>query len=100
MKNVILAAAAALALAACQDKATVAMVKGCMNDGYEEKTCNCLAKESKATMDKDAYAAMGLIAQGKEDEANALMEKMPIDKKFSVATGIVQAMDKCSVEAH
>ena len=59
--------------------------------------CGCLATETKKAVDADAYNAMVLVAQGKGEEANALMEKMPIEKRFTVATGTVTAMDKCAV---
>lgn len=99
MKLAMFAAAATLALAACQeDKAQKALVDSCVADGLNQKTCTCLATETKKQVDPEVYEAMALAAQGKEDEANALMEKMPIEKRFSVASGITSAMGACAVE--
>lgn len=93
----LLAAAGALLLAACEDKQQAALVNSCVADGMPKDTCGCLAKETKKAVDADAYNAMVLVAQGKSEQANALMEKMPIEKRFTVATGTVTAMDKCAV---
>lgn len=99
MKLSVFVAATTLALAACQeDKAQKALVVSCVKDGLPEKACKCLADETKKTVDPEVYQAMALAAEGKDNEANALMEKMPIEKRFSVASGITSAMGACAVE--
>lgn len=97
MKKLMFVAAASLALAACEDKGQSALVQSCVSGGLEKRTCDCLARESKKSMDKEVYEAMVLDAQGKSAEANALMEKMPVEKRFTAATGIVGAMGACAI---
>lgn len=100
MKKLVLTAAATLTLAACQqDAAQKALVQSCVADGLPEATCTCLARESKKSMDPEVYKAISLSVTGKEDEANAIMEKLPIDKRFQAGSGIHGAMAACAVDA-
>jgi hypothetical protein len=105
MKTLMLAAAtltlAAPMLAACQqDPAQKALVQSCVADGLPEDTCKCLASESKKSMDPKVYEAIALAATGKVDEANAIMETLPIEKKFQAGSGIHGAMAACAVNAN
>lgn len=97
MSRSLLAAAGMLVLAACGGP-NKALVDSCVADGMKKGDCACLATEAEKQMDKDVFAAVVLQAEGKEDEANAMMEKMPIEKRFSVATGIISVMGACAVE--
>lgn len=97
MTKSLLAAVGLLALAACGGP-NKALVDSCVADGMAKADCDCLATEAEKQMDKDVFDAVVLMAEGKEDEANAMMEKMPIEKRFSVATGMISVMGACSVE--
>lgn len=97
MKNLILLAAAGLCLAACAPGGKAAIVKACVDDGTERKTCECMAKELEAKVDKEAFQAMVLGAQGKDAEAEAILKKLPMDKQFSVATGAMSAAMTCGL---
>lgn len=83
----------AIGLGGGGDKAE--LVKACVADGEEQKTCDCVADELEKTVDKDAFKAMVLGAQGKDAEAEAIMEGLSMEKQFSVATGAMGAMAKC-----
>lgn len=98
MNKVILAGAALLALGAC-DTPNKPLVDSCLADGYDKKVCECLAKEAKKQLEPDVFNAMVMMAEGKEEEANAAMEAMPIEKRFSVASGMFTVMGACSVES-
>jgi hypothetical protein len=98
MIRIAMAAAAAAALAsACGgtggDKA--AIVAACTKDGESQKNCDCVATELEKSLDKDAFHAMALGAQGKEEEANKIVNALPMDKKMATATAAMGAMMKC-----
>jgi hypothetical protein len=93
----LLAATGLLVLAACSGP-NKALVDSCIADGMDKSTCECLATEAEKQMDEDVFGAVVLMAEGKEEEANAMMEQMPIEKRFSVATGMISVMGACAVE--
>jgi len=95
-----MAAAAAAALAsACSaaaggDKA--AIIAACNKDGTTSKAnCDCVANEFEKSLDKDAFHAMALGAQGKEEEADKIMSALPMDKQMAMATAAMGVMMKC-----
>lgn len=93
------AAAAALLASACGaaggDKA--AFVNGCVKEGEKKETCECVATEFEKSIDKDAFHALALQAQGKAEEADKIMSALPMDKQIAMATVMMGAMMKCSV---
>jgi hypothetical protein len=99
MIRIVMAAAAAAALAsACSaagggDKA--AIIAACTKDGENKTNCECVANEFEKTLDKDAFHAMALGAQGKEEEADKIMNALPMDKQMQMATAAMGAMMKC-----
>ena len=92
-------AAAVLLASACGaaggDKA--AFVSGCVKEGESQKTCDCVATEFEKSIDKDAFHAMALQAQGKTEEADKIMNALPMDKQIAMATVAMGAMMKCAV---
>jgi hypothetical protein len=99
MRVVILAVAAAgLALSGCSGGGgKAALVEACMKDDQEKKTCECMADEFEQTLDKDVFNAMVLGAQGKEAEAEKIMNELPMEKQFSIAPAAMGAMMKCGM---
>jgi hypothetical protein len=94
-----MAAAAAAALAsACGavggDKA--AIIAACTKDGESQKNCDCIATEFEKTLDKDAFHALALGAQGKEEEADKIVQSLPMDKQLAMATTTMSVMMKCA----
>ena len=91
------AAAAALLASACGaaggDK--TAFVNG-VKEGEDKKTCDCVATEFEKSIDKDAFHAMALQAQGKTEEADKIMNALPMDKQIAMATVAMGAMMKCA----
>jgi hypothetical protein len=90
--------AAVVALAsACSagggDKA--AIIAACTKDGENQKNCECVAGELEKSLDKDAFHAMALGAQGKQEEAEKIVKALPMDKQMAVATSAMGAMMKC-----
>lgn len=92
-------AAAGLAVSACGGAGggKSELVEACVADGEDKAQCECIATELEANLDEDVFRAMVLGAQGKEAEAEEIMNDMPMDKQFSVATGAMAAMMKCGV---
>lgn len=92
------AAAAALLASACSaaggDK--TAFVNGCVKEGEKKETCECVATEFEKSIDKDAFHAMALQAQGKTEEADKIMNALPMDKQIAMATVVMGAMMKCA----
>jgi hypothetical protein len=86
----------ALALAGCGG-GKAAMVKSCVDDGTDRKTCDCIASELERKLDKDVFDAMVLGAQGRDEAAKAAMDKLPIEKQFSIATGAMSAAMTCGL---
>jgi hypothetical protein len=99
MIRIAMAAAAAAALvSACGavggDKA--AIIAACTKDGESQKNCDCVATELEKALDKDAFHAMALGAQGKEEEAEKIVKALPMDKQMATATSAMGAMMKCA----
>ena len=99
MYRIVMAAVAATMLAsACSvaggDKA--AFIAGCVKEGDDKKTCECAGNEFEKALDKDAFHAMALQAQGKSEEADKIMNALPMDKQIAMATAAMGAMMKCA----
>jgi len=98
MKRFVLAAAAVLLLAACgAGGGKAAMVKSCVKEGEDKKTCECVATELEKNADKDVFKALVLQSQGKNEEAEKIMNALPMEKQFSAASAAMGAMMKCAV---
>lgn len=99
IRIVMAAGAAALFASACSaaagDKA--ALIESCKKEGESAKTCECVAGEFEKNLDKDAFHAMALAASGKEEEADKIMNALPMDKQMQMATAAMGAMMKCAV---
>jgi hypothetical protein len=99
MIRIVMAATAAAVLAsACGavgggDKA--AIIAACTKEGESQKNCECVANEFEKALDKDAFHAMALGAQGKEEEADKIMNALPMDKQMAMATAAMGVMMKC-----
>jgi hypothetical protein len=101
MIRILMAAgAAALFASACSaaggDKA--ALIEACKKDGDDQKTCDCVANEFEKNLDKDAFHAMALSAQGKSEEAEKILTALPMDKQMQMATAAMGVMMKCAVD--
>jgi hypothetical protein len=98
IRIVMVAAAAAAFASACSaaggDKA--AIVAACTKEGESQKNCECVATEFEKNLDKEAFHAMALGAQGKEEEADKIMNALPMDKQMAMATAAMGAMMKCA----
>jgi len=98
MKRFVLAAAAVLMLTACgAGGGKAAMVKSCVKEGEDKKTCECVATELEKNADKDVFKALVLQSQGKNEEAEKIMNALPMEKQFSAASAAMGAMMKCAV---
>ncbi len=97
MRSLLLAASAVL-LAACgaAGGGASAMIKKCVDDGEDRKTCTCMVTEMEKTLDKEVFGAMVLQAEGKEDEAQKIMSNLPLNKQLGAATGMMGVMGKCA----
>lgn len=100
MKRFVMAAAAVLMLASCGavgGGGKAAMVKSCVKEGEDKKTCECVATELEKNADKDVFKALVLQSQGKNEEAEKIMNALPMEKQFSAASAAMGAMMKCAV---
>lgn len=99
MKRFVLAAAAVLMAASCgaAGGGKAAMVKSCVKEGEDKKTCECVATELEKNADKDVFKALVLQSQGKNEEAEKIMNALPMEKQFSAASAAMGAMMKCAV---
>ena len=99
MARILMAAAAAAVLAsACGavggDKQ--AFIDGCVKGGDDKKTCECVGTEFEKTIDKQAFHAMALQAAGKAEEADKIINALPLDKQMAMATAAMGVMMKCA----
>ena len=101
IRMVLAAGAAALVVSACSaaggDKA--ALMASCKKEGESDKTCSCVANEFEKTLDKQAFHAMALSAQGKNEEADKIMNALPMEKQMQMATAAMGVMMKCAVDS-
>ncbi len=72
------------------------IIAACTKDGESQKNCECVATELEKALDKDAFHAMALGAQGKEEEAEKIVKALPMDKQMAMATSAMGAMMKCA----
>lgn len=96
MSKWLVVAASILALAACGG-GKAAMVKSCVDDGTNQKTCECIATELEEKLDKDVFDALVLGAQGRDEAAKVALEKLPANQQFSVVTTTMGAAMKCGL---
>jgi len=98
-----LAAIAALALAAAgcmeADNTHKVLVDRCVADGSSQEACSCMADTAEASLDEDSLKVMVLGAQQKHEEAQALMQSMPLDKQLAFGTFAFEAIDKCGISS-
>ncbi len=100
MRVLFLAMAGAIVLAGCSlagggGKAT--LVSRCVKDGNDKKACQCMADNAEKTLDKEVFAAMVLGAEGKDEEAQAAISKLPLEKQFTMATFAMDTVQKCGI---
>src|SRR5262245_19101068 len=89
------AAAAAVMLSACIPGAggdKQAFIDGCVKGGDDKKTCECVGTEFEKTIDKQAFHAMALQAAGKTEEADKIINALPVDKQMAMATAMMRVM--------
>jgi len=73
-----------------------AFVDGCVKGGDDKKTCECVGTEFEKTIDKQAFHAMALQAAGKTEEADKIINALPLDKQMAMATAAMGVMMKCA----
>lgn len=93
MTAAAVAALASACSAAGGDKA--AIIAACTKDGEDQKNCECIATEFEKALDKDAFHALALGAQGKQEEADKIVKSLPMEKQMAMATSAIGAMTKC-----
>ncbi len=76
------------------------IVKQCIKDGGDEKTCNCAADRTEdllktGVIDEDMFRVLVLEAEGKAEESEKLLDAMSIDKKFAQSTAVGEAKLSC-----
>jgi hypothetical protein len=93
----ILAIGVALFMAACgaAPNAKSAMIKKCVEGGETEAICTCVATEMETTLEPEIFKAMTLEAEGKSEEAQKIMQSLPLGKQLGAATGMIGVMAKC-----
>lgn len=97
-----LAAIAALALAAACSQAVnnhKVLVDRCVSDGSSKEACECVATEAETALDEESLKVMVLGAQEKHEEAQALMQSMPLDKQLAFGAFAFEAIDKCGISS-
>ncbi|MDZ4760158.1 MAG: hypothetical protein SGJ21_03705 [Alphaproteobacteria bacterium] len=67
----------------------------CVEDGNDKKACDCMATETENALDPEVFEAMVLAAQGKDDEADAAMQKLTQEQQFSVVKMTGDTLEKC-----
>jgi hypothetical protein len=94
-------------LAACQgpnepqaSENHVKMAKLCVDAGGEAMHCECQAAKvdelvSSQAIDPAVQRALILQAEGKEDEADALLLSLPYDQRFEQPSMVAEAMLAC-----
>jgi hypothetical protein len=97
-----LAAIAALALAAACSQAVnteKVLVDRCVSDGSSQEACECVSKEAHASLDEESLKVMVLGAEQKHEEAQALMQSLPLDKQLAFGAFAFEAIDKCGISS-
>jgi hypothetical protein len=87
IRTVVAVAAGALLAASCgaAGGGKAALVQKCVKeDGQSEKICQCMADKMEKSVDKDVFRAMIMEAEGKTEEAQKLLQSLPMEKQMSV----------------
>lgn len=106
MARVLTLTAMALALAACgetkppQSAEHVEMTKLCVDAGGEQAHCECQATKvdellQAGAINPDVRKALLLQAQGKEDEADAVMLALPYNERFEHPSLVAEKQLEC-----
>jgi hypothetical protein len=77
-----------------------ALVKFCESGGGKRQVCSCAADRTEqlvkeAAISSDMFRALVLEAQGRAEEADAILESMSIDEKFRQVAAIGEAKVSC-----
>lgn len=102
--------AAALLLGACGEAkappsaAHVALAKACVDAGGQAQVCECQATKvdelvAGGEVSPEVQRALVLQAEGKEDEADAIMSKLPPADLFKQPSRIAEAQLACHAPA-
>lgn len=98
-RHALVIAALALGASACTQPVNTkkVLVDRCVSDGSSAEACECVATEAEASLDEESLKVMVLGAQEKHDEAEALMQSMPLDKQLAFGAFAFEAIDKCGI---
>jgi hypothetical protein len=71
----------------------------CEADGGAAAGCVCMAQRAADELDPDVFRAMVLAAEGREAEAETLLESLPVDRQMSGVAFALETLDLCDMEA-
>ena len=74
-----------------------ALVDACIEQGDSREACTCMADKMEEGLSPEAFEAMVLGAQGKDDEAQALMENIGIGEGMKIAALMVTVVAECKI---
>jgi hypothetical protein len=97
--RLLAALALGVTLAACSrtpdDREVI--VNACVEDGSSQEACECMAGEAETALSEEGRQVLVLGAQGKDQEAQTLMQSMPLDQQLAFGTFAFEAIDKCGI---
>ena len=101
MTKVLMAAAAALLVSACGVGGGKSVyVAACVKEKQgDQKTCQCIGDKLEKTLDPQMFQAVTLQAEGKAEEADKIISKIPDEKKFTGAMAAAGAAMSCMAGA-
>lgn len=110
MTRVLALAAMVLAVTACGESKPppsaehVEYTKLCVDAGGEQAHCDCQATKldellASGAINPDIQKAMLLSAQGKEDEADAVLAALPQNEQFEHASLVAEKQLECDAPA-
>lgn len=107
IRLIAMATVGVIAFSACGEAGTpehAALVGFCRSDGGKQPACTCAADRTVQLfkdnrISPDMFRALVLEAEGKADEAEAILQTMSIDEKFAQVTAIGEAKAGCDEAA-
>ncbi len=74
-----------------------ALVKACVDEGEERKSCECMAGKMEEGLSPRAFDAMVLSATGKDEEAEAAMEELGMTEGIAIAGVMMTVISECGI---
>ena len=87
-----------LALSACGGGGKSALIEACIEQGDSKDHCACMADKLEEGLSPEAFDAMVLGAQGKDEESEAAMNELGLGEAMATGGVMIGAIAACGIK--